>query len=390
MADYPKHFAVNWIDGMKINKSHLIAQDDAWKDALQDIGSLSTSPIRFGVLPTHSPDDSNFNVKMSLDNQNVLRVSVLACQAVTPGGIRISISASNNTLNGSSDGVPASSFSFKEDRKESNWWIALIVNPYEKQPAGNPDLSENPPRYPFVIPSYRVEVINEAEYNQFAYHPYAIIIGKLAVSGNSIKVDNDYIPPTYSISALPDLVNLHAELDQFMSRLELLCSLIVQKIYQRNQQNDISELVKFLCDRIMIYLSHVITDMRWKMIHDSPAALFCCLAGLGRTMKNSIDLRIGSGKEEMLNYLTDWCELRQGELESMLANLANIRFDNNDINTSIQKVTPFVKVTTRLFETLNKLEFIGKRKDSGIFVKEESIAKVEQADARANRRRFLG
>lgn len=110
---------------------------------------------------------------------------------------------------------------------------------------------------------------------------------------------------------------------------------------------------------------------------------------MARIMKNTIDLRIGSGKEEMMNYLSEWCELKQGELESMLSNLANAEFNQNDVNKNILKIVQFVKVTSRLFETLSKLEFIGKRKESGIFVKEETI---QQAAENTNkpRRRFLG
>lgn len=390
MKAYPKHFPINWIDGMKINKSHFIAQDDAWKDALHDIGSLSTSPLRFGILPAPFGNEENFNVKISLDNQNTLRASVLSCQAVTPGGIRINLPVPSAFANASTDGVPAVSFSFSEAKTETNWWVVLIVNPFEKRPVGNPDLTENPPRYPHVLPSYSVEVISGNEYSQFSYHPYAVTIGKVVVNANNVRVDNEYIPPCYSINASSDLVNLHAELDQFMSRLETVCSQIVQKIFQRNQQNNISELVMFLCDRIMLYLGQAITDLRWKMIHESPAALFACLASLARVMKNAIDLRIGSGREEMMNYLVDWCELKQGELESMLAGVANLRFDNNDVNDTIQKVTPFVKTTTRLFETLSKLDYIGKRKDSGIFVNEEKPGRAEQQETKPPKRRFSG
>ncbi len=376
---------------MKINKAHFIAQDDAWTDALFDIGSLCTSPLRYGILPPSVAGEDNFNVRISLDNQNSLRVSVLACQAVTPGGIRINLPALNSFSNNASDGVPAFSFSLPEGKADSNWWIVLFVHPFEKQPTGSPDLSENPPRFPHVLPRYSVQVISENEYNQYSFHPYALIIGKISAAGQNLRGDNDYIPPCYSINASPDLVSLHAELDQFLSKLEILSSQIVQKIFKRNQQNEISELVMFLCDRIMLYLSQAITNMRWMMIHESPAALFACIASLARVMRNSVDMRIGSGKEEMLNYLTEWCELKQGELESMLESLANIRFDNNDINRNIVKVTPFVRITLKLFETLSKLEFIGKRKDSGIFVKEEKIGKVEQQpEVKVIKRRFLG
>jgi hypothetical protein len=68
--------------------------------------------------------------------------------------------------------------------------------------------------------------------------------------------------------------------------------------------------------------------------------------------------------------------------------MANAGFNNNDTNKSIQQVVFFVKTTSRLFETLSKLEFIGKRKESGIFVNEQT---PQQAEAMQKaKRRFFG
>lgn len=388
MRDRIKNLPVNWIDGMKINKSHFIAQDDAWRDALNDVASLNASHLRFGIIPSATGEE-NYNVKISLDNQNILRVTVLACQAITPGGIKINLPATANSENISADAdeIPSISFQLPDAKSASVWWVVLVIHPFQKKPAGNPDLSENPPRYPYVLPTYSIEVVSESQYNQFAYHPYALTIGKVLSGSNDVKVDSDYIPPCFSALALDDLKTLHAELDSFLATLEMRCSLIVQKIYKKNQQNELSELVQFLCDRLMIFLSTTITQMRWIILYESPALLFASVVSLARLLKNTIDLRIGSGKEEMMNYLSEWCELKQGEFENMLSGMANIRYDNNDINTNIQKITRFVKVTANLFEALSKLEFIGKRKDSGIFVKEEQRSNIEHNKAK---RRFFG
>jgi len=388
MRDNLKHFPVNWINGMKINKDHFIAQDDSWKDALHDVASLNLSPIRYGVLPASVAGENTFNIKTTLDNQNTLRVAVLSCNAITSGGVRILLPALAHSGQGETDGVPATSFDFKASAGDAIWWIILTVNPFAKQPAGSPDLDDSPPRYPFALPTYSVQVVSEAQFAQFAHHPYALTIGKILANGNEVKVDADYIPPCFSVSANPDLLSLHGEIDQFLGSLETRCLQIVQKIFKKNQQNEISELVMFLCDRIMLYLGQSITNMRWTIMHDSPAALFAVIASLARVMKNSIDLRAGSGKEEMMNYLSEWCELKQGELESLLSNLANVRFDNNDINRNIEKVITFVKVTSKLFETLSKLEFIGKRRETGIFVKEEPMQNTDSQTK--SRRRFFG
>lgn len=388
MRDNPKHFPVNWINGMKINKDHFIAQDDGWRDALQDIAALHLSPVRYGILPASAAGENTFNVKKTIDNQQTLRVTVLSCNAVTSGGVRILLPVAANQAQKETDGVPAVSFQFKASAGEPVWWIILTVNPFEKQPAGSPDPDDSPPRFPFVLPTYTVQIVSETQFSQFANNPYALTIGKILVNANEVKADEYYIPPCFSISAHPDLVSLFSEIDQFLGSLETRCSQIVQKIFKKNQQNEISELVMFLCDRVILFLGQSITNMRWTMIHESPASLFALIASLARVMKNSIDMRIGSGKEEMMNYLSEWCELKQGELESLLSSLANLRYDNNDINKNIEKVVTFVKITAKLFDTLSKLEFIGKRRDTGIFVKEETTNNTD--NQAKSRRRFFG
>ncbi len=387
MREFRKYFPVNWIDGMKINKSHFIDQDNAWTDTLQELGSLGISPLKYGVLPSSVAGENTFNVKISLDNQNSLRVSVLSCQAITLGGMRISVPALSSNAQRDTGNTISEIFPFTSAKADSAWWVFLFVHPFEKQPSGSPDLNESPPRLPFLLPTYTLEMVSESNYREFANHPYGIPIGRVSINGNDMRVEDDYLPPCFSITAHPDLLSLHGELDKYFADVESYCSRIVQKIFVKKQQNEISELVMFLCDRVMLYLGQAITTMRWKMIYEPPVEMFMSIATLARIMKNTIDLRIGSGKDELMTYLSEWCELNQGELETMLSKMANASFNNNNINKSIQQVVVFVKVTSRLFETLSKLEFIGKKKESGIFVKEEPQQQV--VNQQKPRRRFF-
>lgn len=388
MRDQTKHLPVNWIDGMKINKSHFMAQDDAWKDALHDTAALTVSPIKYGVLPASAAGEETFNVKVSLDNQGLLRVNVLSIQAVTPGGVRMQVPALAGT---NTEELPATSFQFSAATGENTYWVVLVINPYDRKPAGSPDLTETPPRYPGVIPAYEVQVVSDSQYRQYAAHPYALTIGKVLVNGNDVRVDEEYIPPCFSVNAHADLLSLHAELDQRLSNIELRVSQIVQKIYKKSQQNELSELVLFLCDRVMLYLAPTITSLRWVALYESPAVLFAHVVTFARVMKNTIDLRTGTGKDELMNYFTEWCELKQGEFMNMLSTIAGFRFDNNDLNKDIRRIVLFINIISRLFETLSNLEFIGKRKESGIFVKEEQDHDTTDNNAQAKpRRRFFG
>jgi hypothetical protein len=389
MRDRLKHYFVNWVDGMKINKNHFIDQGNAVKDAIHDVASLHLSPHRYGILPPSVAGETTFSVKVSLDNQNALRVVVESCQAVTPGGVRISLPAFSSPVATEADCLPATILPFSVASTEIDWWIVLIVHPFETQAAGAPDLSENPPRFPSLLPKYTVEVVSSGQYRQFTYYPYALTIGKIFVFNNEVTLVDYYIPPCYSINAHPELISLLGEFDMFLASLEKNCTQIVQKIFKKNQQNEISELVMFLCDRIMLFLGQALTTTRWTLPYESPVSLFLAMASLARIIKNTIDLRIGSGKDELMNYLSEWCELKQGELESMLSSIASMSYDHNDVNKNISEAAVFVKVVARLFSTLSKLEFIGKRRSGGFVVKEEQLV-GELPKKSGNKPRFLG
>ncbi|MBK7098629.1 MAG: hypothetical protein IPH58_10085 [Sphingobacteriales bacterium] len=96
-----KYLAVNWTDGMKLNKETFIAQDNAQFSNSYDLISSTLSPIRYGLLPC----DNNFNLQIAIDNQNTVRVTVNACKAITAGGFPVSIIAGESSSE--TDGSPS-------------------------------------------------------------------------------------------------------------------------------------------------------------------------------------------------------------------------------------------------------------------------------------------
>jgi hypothetical protein len=82
--------------------------------------------------------------------------------------------------------------------------------------------------------------------------------------------------------------------------------------------------------------------------------------------------------------------MKQGELEGMLTGIATLRYDHNDINQPVSRMVQFAKTTGKLFETLSNLEFIGKRKESGFFIKEEHQPNQHTGGEQKARRRFFG
>jgi len=92
----------------------------------------------------------------------------------------------------------------------------------------------------------------------------------------------------------------------------------------------------------------------------------------------------------MINYITEWCDLTQGQFESSIAELLQLSYNHSDINKSLVKITEFAKTLSIVFSKLAKLDYIGKKKETNIFVKEEPVSNIGSADAKPKvKRSFL-
>ncbi|MCH5597548.1 hypothetical protein [Niabella ginsengisoli] len=217
---------VNWTDGMKLNKDIFIAQDNAQTFELYNLLSSTLSPIRYGIFP----GENNFNIQLAIDNQNTLRINLISCKAVSIGGVFMNINATDKSDH--QDGNPFVSLTLPASANDV-CWVVLTTQPYDKEPFGNINPAENPPRFPYAKPSHQFQIIAAHEFNQYAHNPYALVIGKLEPTGGTLKVAEDYLPPFLTVNASQDLLGLHSELDSFLANLEQASSQIVQKIYKK-------------------------------------------------------------------------------------------------------------------------------------------------------------
>ncbi len=74
------------------------------------------------------------------------------------------------------------------------------------------------------------------------------------------------------------------------------------------------------------------------------------LVNLARVIKSSLDIYVGTGKEDFLNYLTDWCDLNQGAFENVLVETIELEYVHTDINAALLKVSSFTKLMLSLFK----------------------------------------
>jgi hypothetical protein len=265
----------------------------------------------------------------------------------------------------------------------------ISINPYKRVPSGLPDPGEQPPRLPFTVASIELNVlpVEDAGKNQVGL--YHLPVGKIRIEDQKVSLDESYIPPCCSVSSHYDLLEVHAGLEQFYGKMELYSLQIIQKIFQKKQVNEMSAIVHKLCEHIMNMTAAQLAEIKTLSLHQPPVYLINKVSSMARVFKNTMDYYIGSGKEEFINYCTEWCGVNQGELESAITNLSNHQYDHLDLNNSIETVTEFTKIISNLFANLSRLDYIGKKKDPGIYVP-QNVVNTEMAEPPRKRKSFLG
>ena len=379
MIEKLNHFPVNWIDGMKINKNHFLEVQNFVSDSIRDSVGIHTSMINYGLLPVAEP------IKMNLiiDNHKLLRIKVEECHAITPNGSRIDIGTSESL----SLSIPYPEAVRELKENENAVLLACIsVNHFKRTPYGEPDPEENPPRYPYTHPEYSLNLIPEDELkNTIGFGANYLTIGKILVSAGESKIDDNYIPPSVSVSSHQKLQDLYTEIDRFYGQIELYAVQIAQKIHAKKQSNDLAVMMEMMSDKTLNYLGMEINRLRWMSPHTPPANMLLSVVALARVLKNFIDARSGAGKEELLNYFAEWCNVSQGDFEVIFSETIKTDYNHNQIDRVISKITRFMKTLEDLFSILSRLDYIGKKRDGSIFVSENTDEREAVIHAKRSR-----
>ena len=360
---------VNWIDGMKVNKNHFIATDYNITQQVKNTYLSFINPFNYGLLLQQEGDIDPLNIIIDIDNQAYIHVKVLNCRAITRGGSRIEIQNNYFSENDLSEAMPQIKID-SENAVDKDYFIALTVNSFERVPYGIPSPEENPPRLPSVLPRYNLSVHTEDEINTIR-NENSLIIGKLHVKNNKPEIDEYYIPPCQTIFSHPKLVEYHAQLVKVMGQIEIDVIDILHRIKDKKQSTNIAGTVADVSNSILSFIGVHMVEFRKIAKYHPPVFIFEQIATLARTINNSINKQSSADREELLNYIQDWSNLKQGAFEELIINAIEYKYDHDDINESINSMAPFVNAISKVCNTLSNLDFIGKKKDRHIFVKEQ-------------------
>jgi hypothetical protein len=373
MAKKNSYHFVNWIDGMKINKDHFIAMENAMINQQCSASNIFLDQYNFGILPAINGEPS-LEFTCSIDANNHLNICVNRCKAITAGGIIIDI---DNTSPGLTEfKVGIDDFDIKSTESASGqYYVVLKANPFRRVPAGNADPSENPPRHPFVMSEYGLFIVPAEQMNKTGFGDYFLVIGKLLVKDNISVPDKEYIPPCTRVSGDERLLTIESRITGFFSKLEADLIIITRKIHTKQQKTPLAASVLLMADRIASFLGLFMTGQRLYMKNKPPVALFEAVVGFASFLKTTLNAQAPESREELINYFSDWCNLKQGELDKLLADVSDAGYNHFETAASLSKCLTFIDTMSVLFGTLSTLDYIGKRRDTQIYIKEEEKPK---------------
>ncbi len=382
-----KYYPVLWENGMKLNKE--VFQQQQHANTYQAILNLKaqTHALAYGLF---APLE-NYEVHLSYDNQQTLHLRIPKLLATTPAGYMIDIDESFDQ----SLGLQPANFQLliPHGKEDGDYWVVLLVHPYDtKGVAFDAASGANS----FARAQYELQLLSQSALSAQQLLPNGLVLGELSLRSNQVSVNEDFIPAVMRANAHPDVYQWYVSLLKVLENIDYRSIQIIQKIVQKNQQNDLSKIVHKLCESVSNTLNVQLSKCSISNGNIAPVELMMVLSSIARSVKNAIDMNIGSGKEELMNYLSEWVNITPGAFEETLSRVANVQYDAIDTNRNIAAVNYFITTINHLFETLQKLDFIGKKKDSGLFIKEETNNYTEQATPAANndapkpKRKFFG
>lgn len=224
MIEPIRHYAVNWVDGMKISREHFVQQENHFIDTIRDANSLSVVPFNYGLLPVSEQfsDRSIYEIHNTATNDAQLIIKKLT--AVTRGGYRIEISDYKVNIRNL-----AKNTALEKEEADGQFYILASVNPFDKIPFGDIDSEEIPPRHPHTKPNYRVELVETSILNSSYSGGDYLVLGRVSIKSGIAQIDNNFIPPCTSLQSHPKLIEYYNGYSTSMSNIRGYAFKIIQK-----------------------------------------------------------------------------------------------------------------------------------------------------------------
>ncbi|CAM3511053.1 hypothetical protein ZORO111903_16980 [Zobellia roscoffensis] len=378
MIEDIKNFKINWVDGMKISKEHFESLQNFAENSIKDAYVVRKGRYGHGFLASYL--DGNNEYAINLDIHKSLKVSIKKLRAITPNGNRIEITENTPSVK---EEIVVDELA---DSKLDEGFLLINLDTEHTIPFGEQDPKEIPPRHPFLTNGQFFTFITSDDLAKSGLSGNQLPIAKIQKEGKSLSIATDYIPPSLTLGAHESLIDFYNDTENFVKMTERNAILIVQKIMAKQSDNPVADAMHLAVDKAYAYLAQQITKIKWEEYDMHPKELLEIIVSFARVFKGSVDISSSQNKEELFNYFGEWTELKGGDYEKIFTDVINMQYNHNDVNQNLILASGFMNVIDRLLTVLTQVDYIGKRRDMGIFVNENI---VQNKQDKSNKPSFL-
>jgi hypothetical protein len=369
MFDLIKDGFINWADGMKISQSHFHDLQKAIDARVKDSRAVSLRSDNFGIIPSLS-GETGLDIDLRVDDKENLKIKVRQCRAISPAGDRIEI-LTNSLNTGQNDFDRSLKLDQAVLSSNKDLLVSLRANREDVHLYGQPDQEESPARMPFVESALNLEVFEVGGDNQDLYKN-AVVIAKLQVQNGEVSEDENYIPPCTVMQSHQDLSEFAFKYVQFLGNLEDDLFKIMKNVSGKEQLTTLAVSVSTLARGIILTIQQEIDAIRMFSKHFTPSLYVLNAKKIARCIKNVIELNSNDRKEELLNYVQEVIDINPGEYMTVNSRILDMDYNHYQIRESLHLILQFCKINGKLIAEWANLDYIGKKKKTGIFVGEVS------------------
>ena len=365
MIEDIKNFKINWVDGMKISKAHFQSLQNFAENRIKDAYVVRKGRYGHGILASQLEGDNEYVI--NLDIHKSLKISITKLRAVTPNGNRIDITEHTPVVK---EEIVVAELA---DKDLDEGYLLINLDPTNPIPFGEQDPSEIPPRPPFLTHGHFFSFLSSKDLKKAGVLGNQLPIAKIVKEGKGLAIATDYIPPCLTLGAHKGLIQFYNESENFLKMTERNAILIVQKILSKQSDNPIADAMQLVVDKIYVYLAQQITRVKWDEHDMHPKDLLEIIVSFARIFKGSVDISAPANKEQLFNYFGEWTDLKGGDYEKMFTDIINLQYHHNDIGQNLGITSRFMETIDKLLTVLTQIDYIGKRRDMGIFVNENIV-----------------
>lgn len=348
---------VNWVQGMNVSSAHFIATENYFSEKMIQGLSVCMKEYAYGILSERKGANDTI---LSLDGRaEHAKVVLNSYRGITPGGVIINFDKEVG-VECSCNGLDSVS--------EDGWNVVLTVAPYDRNPYGEPDMMETPPRYPFVEPSYRLNLMARLKNASDYYGPNSVIVGLLRKKDDSFVLDANYIPPTVSMSDNPDLLELHRRFSSYLADIKFAVSIVLSKALEQSNRTPLVSNIILVCKMLFQTLSALYFDWHNRSYKYSPYQVVEVMNRMASSFLTALAFLPRSEKEDLMNYFKEWNGIAPSSFEQMLDESISHSYNHNRIGESMLLLECVLKNMQELFVELSHLDIIGGRRKEDMVI----------------------